>query len=123
MGFDIVLKQCSSKCKRDCDCYILYESYLSYNFYDFAKYWYIGNSHGHTCYVVAKQLRRTINKLEEENVSCEIPDGCNGWTSKIEVFHYNLKRLLKFVEPHKKLRFFTDEDFRYVDSSESGDEN
>jgi hypothetical protein len=122
MGYGIELKSCSRTCSSECACYIVDESYLPYNFAKFKHYWYIGDSYGHTCYVVAKQLKRTIATLEEENVSDQIPDGCDGWSSEIEVFHYHLKRLLKFVEPHKKLRFFTDSKFYYEDIGESGDE-
>lgn len=76
MGYDIELKSCSRTCRSEFVCYIVDESYLSYNFSKFKQYLYIADACGHTCYVVAKQLKRAIATLEEENVSDQIPDGC-----------------------------------------------
>jgi len=110
MGYDLMMKSCKhgkSQCISDmlCNHQILDESYFSYNFNCFSEYWSVDMANGHSGRVVALQLRDAIARMESENIGSDIPLNCDGWTPVIDVFHYHIKRLLKFVEGYPKMTF------------------
>lgn len=118
MGYNLYLKQaCKRPLEDECisgaSCYQKHdvddESYLSFNFSRFSDYWHVRKGHGHSGRVVAIQLRAVIERLENEVISCDIPYDGDEWTPTINVFHYHMKRLLRFVDGYPDATFLSDQ--------------
>lgn len=131
MGHDIYLKNCprpvSGNCKSGASCsdeHITHdESYISFNFTKYKEYWHVSQGHGHSGRVVAIQLRNVIQRLSDACIDASIPDGGDGWTSTIEVFHYHIKRLLTFVEQYPDTTFLSDQIWDFIDDDNDTDDN
>ena len=126
MGYDLYMKNCPRSIDDDCSTlqcnhYIESESSFSGNFNKFGSYWSIYSAHGHSGRVVAIQIRRAIRKLVSEGHLPYIPDGCDGWSSTINVFHLHMARLLKFVDEYPDETFVSDQLYNVISDSDDTD--